>query len=102
MYFKVGGVHGCVDHVVRHVVVDRKSVPEVAPILHLAVDQKGVLAQVLLQNHVNYAAVLVRLQRELHTYIHVNMYMKTMYIAPYICVAGRDIIFTAWAQLPQN
>ena len=42
----VDGVHGCVDHVVRHVVVEYKIVLEVVTILHLTVMEEIALAQV--------------------------------------------------------
>ena len=55
------GVLGCVDHVVRHVVVEHNVVLEVVPILNLVVEEKIVLAQQLSQDHVQVIAVLVRL-----------------------------------------
>ena len=57
----VDGVLGCVDHVVRHVVEEHNIVLEVVPILHLVVEERIVLAQVLSQDHVQVIAVLVRL-----------------------------------------
>ena len=39
----VDGVHGRVDHVVRHVVVEHKDVIEVVAILHLTVEEMIVL-----------------------------------------------------------
>ena len=57
----VDGVLGCVDHVVRHVVVEHNIVLEVVPILNLVVEEKIVLAQQLSQDHVQVIAVLVRL-----------------------------------------
>ena len=57
----VDGVLGSVDHVVRHVVVEHKGVLEVVTILHLVVEERIVLAQVLSQDHVQVIAVLVRL-----------------------------------------
>ena len=57
----VDGVLGCVDHVVRHVVVEHNVVLEAVPILNLVVEEKIVLAQQLSQDHVQVIAVLVRL-----------------------------------------
>ena len=57
----VDGVLGCVDHVVRHVVEEYNVVLEVVPILHLVVEERVVLAQVLTQDHVQVIVVLVRL-----------------------------------------
>ena len=39
----VDGVHGCVSHVVRHVVVEYKDVIEVVTILNLTVEETIVL-----------------------------------------------------------
>ena len=39
----VDGVHGCVDYVVRHVVVEHKVVIEVVVVLHLTVEEMIVL-----------------------------------------------------------
>ena len=50
------------DHVVRHVVIEHRVVLEVVVILHLPVEETGVLAQVSSQNHAHHIfAVLVRL-----------------------------------------
>ena len=57
----VDGVLGSVDHVVRHVVEEHRVVLEVVTILHLVVEERVVLAQVLSQDHVQVIAVLVRL-----------------------------------------
>ena len=57
----VNGVLGCVDHVVRHVVVEHNVVREIVPILNLVVEEEIVLAQELSQDHVQVIAVLVRL-----------------------------------------
>ena len=48
----VDGVLGCVDDVVSHVVVEHNSVLEAAVILHLVVEERVVLAQVLSQDFV--------------------------------------------------
>ena len=56
----VDGVHYSVDHVVGHVVLEHKLVLEVAVILHLPVEEKVALAQVLSQDHVQMVVVLVR------------------------------------------
>ena len=55
----VDGVLWCVDHVVRHVVVEHKAVLEVVTILHLVVEERIVLAQEMSQDHVQIIAVLV-------------------------------------------
>ena len=55
----VDGVLWCVDHVVRHVVVEQKAVLEVVTILHLVVEERIVLAQEMSQDHVQIIAVLV-------------------------------------------
>ena len=57
----VDGVFGCVDLVVRHVVVEYDVVLDGVPILHLGVEERDVLAQELSQYHVQVIAVLVRL-----------------------------------------
>ena len=57
----VDGVLGCVDHVVRHVVVEHETVLELVPILHLTVEERIVLVQQLSQDHVQIFVVLVRL-----------------------------------------
>ena len=57
----VDGVLGCVDRVVRHVVVEHNVVLEVVLILNLVVEEEIVLAQELSQDHVQVIAVLVRL-----------------------------------------
>ena len=57
----VDGVLGCVDRVVGDAVVEHEDVLEVVPILHLVVEERIVLAQVLSQDHVQVIAVLVRL-----------------------------------------
>ena len=58
----VDGVLGCVDHVVRHVVVEHNVVLEVVIVLNVFVKEEIVLAQELKQDHVQVIAVLVRLQ----------------------------------------
>ena len=57
----VDGVLGGVDGVVGDAVVEDEDVLEVVPILHLVVEERIVLAQVLSQDHVQVIAVLVRL-----------------------------------------
>ena len=58
----VDGVHGYViSYVVRHVVVEYKSVLEVVVNLHLYVEGGNVLAQVAWQEYVQVIAVLIRL-----------------------------------------
>ena len=55
----VDGVHGYVDHVVRHVVVEQGGVLEHAVILDLTVEEAIVLAQVWLHIHA-LLTILVR------------------------------------------
>ena len=63
----VHGAHGSVDHVHKHVVV-QKGVPEVVVV---NVEEEIVLAQVLLEDHVT--VVKVRLYICNMTYIHLDM-----------------------------
>ena len=48
----VDGVHGLVGHVVGHVVKEHKPVLEVVTILHLPVEEKVAMGQVLTTIHV--------------------------------------------------
>ena len=47
----VDGAHGHVDHVVRHVVLEQRVVLEDVIILYLPVEEKIVLAQMLVKVH---------------------------------------------------
>ena len=58
----VDGAHGCVDLVVRHVVMEEhKGVLEAVTTLQFCVEGGSVLVQVSWQDHVQVFAALVRL-----------------------------------------
>ena len=57
----VDGVHGHVEHVVRHVVMEQSNVVENVIVPYLPVEEKIVLAQIMKKDHVQAFAVLVRI-----------------------------------------
>ena len=56
----VDGVHGHVEPVIRHMVIEQSNVVDNVIVLYLPVEEKIILAQIMRKDHVQTFAVLVR------------------------------------------
>ena len=69
----VDGVHGHVNHVVRHVVA-HIDVKEVVTVPNLHVEEKAVLMRVMRQDHAVVAVQVIKLLQDLVTHMYMNVY----------------------------